>query len=127
VHDLKHTYGHRLRAAGVGFEDRKILLSNKSEHVTRHYSASEVGALIEASEKVCELREKDKSLILWWKERDSNPRPRHYECSPLPPERSHGSAFNHKSLILLTVLLTNIGRSAVASRDEPARADGGTG
>jgi hypothetical protein len=23
VHDLKHTYGHRLRAAGVGFEDRK--------------------------------------------------------------------------------------------------------
>lgn len=25
VHDLKHTYGHRLRVAGVGFEDRKVL------------------------------------------------------------------------------------------------------
>jgi integrase len=26
VHDLKHTYGHRLLAAGVGFEDRKLAL-----------------------------------------------------------------------------------------------------
>src|SRR5690242_6364342 len=25
VHDLKHTYGHRQRVAGVGFEDRKVL------------------------------------------------------------------------------------------------------
>ena len=55
VHDLKHTFGHRLRAAGVGFEDRKILLGHKSEHVTTHYSAPEIGALIQASEKVCEL------------------------------------------------------------------------
>ena len=55
VHDLKHTYGHRLRAAGVGFEDRKILLGHKSDHVTTHYSAPEIGALIEAAEKVCEL------------------------------------------------------------------------
>jgi integrase len=56
VHDLKHTYGHRLRAAGVGFEDRKILLGHKSDHVTTHYSAPEIGALIEASERVCELK-----------------------------------------------------------------------
>ena len=27
VRDLKHTYGHRFRAAGVGFEDRKLLWS----------------------------------------------------------------------------------------------------
>ena len=39
VHDLKHRYGHRLRAAGVGFEDRKLLLSHKAGHVTTHYSA----------------------------------------------------------------------------------------
>ena len=56
VHDLKHTYGHRLRVAGVGFEDRKVLLGHKSEHVTTHYSAPEIGALIDASEKVCALR-----------------------------------------------------------------------
>jgi integrase len=55
VHDLKHTDGHRLRVAGVGFEDRKVLLGHKSDHVTTHYSAPEIGALIEASERVCEL------------------------------------------------------------------------
>ena len=56
VHDLMHTYGHRLRGAGVGFEDRKVLLVHKSDHVTTHYSAPEIGSLIEASEKVCALR-----------------------------------------------------------------------
>ncbi len=55
VHDLKHTFGHRLRAAGIGFEDRKVLLGHKSEHVTTHYSAPEVGALVAAAERVCEL------------------------------------------------------------------------
>jgi integrase len=55
VHDLKHTYGHRLRTAGVGFEDRKLLLGHKSNHVTTHYSAPELGALIRASEMVCDL------------------------------------------------------------------------
>jgi integrase len=55
VHDLKHTYGHRLRATGVGFEDRKLLLGHKAGHVTTHYSAPELEALIQASEKVCEL------------------------------------------------------------------------
>ncbi len=54
VHDLKHTYGHRLRAPGVGFEDRKLLLGHKSNHVTTHYSAPELGALIRASEMVCD-------------------------------------------------------------------------
>jgi integrase len=55
VHDLKHTFGHRLRAAGIGFEDRKVLLGHKSDHVTTHYSAPEIGALIAAAEQVCEL------------------------------------------------------------------------
>ena len=55
VHDLKHTFGHRMRVAGVGFEDRKLLLSHKSDHVTTHYSAPEIGALISASERVCDL------------------------------------------------------------------------
>ena len=64
VHDLKHTYGHRLRVAGVGFEDRKVLLGHKSEHVTTHYSAPEIGALIEASEKVCALRSTQVSLAI---------------------------------------------------------------
>jgi integrase len=55
VHDLKHTFGHRLRVAGVSFEDRKLLLGHKAQHVTTHYSAPEIGALIEAAERVCQL------------------------------------------------------------------------
>lgn len=55
VHDLKHTYGYRLRAAGVQFEDRQVLLGHKSQNMTTHYSAANIGNLIAASEKVCEL------------------------------------------------------------------------
>jgi integrase len=56
VHDLRHTFGHRLRAAGVSFEDRQDLLGHKSERITTHYSAPDVARLIEAAEKVCERR-----------------------------------------------------------------------
>ncbi|MEQ1612906.1 MAG: site-specific integrase, partial [Hyphomicrobiaceae bacterium] len=48
VHDLKHTFGRRLRAAGVGFEDRQDLLGHKSARMTTHYSAAELTRLIEA-------------------------------------------------------------------------------
>jgi integrase len=52
VHDLKHTYGRRLRAADVSFEDRQDLLGHKSTRMTTHYSAAELSNLISASEKV---------------------------------------------------------------------------
>ncbi len=53
VHDLKHTYGRRLRAAGVSFEDRQDLLGHKSSRVTTHYSAPELINLLQASQRVC--------------------------------------------------------------------------
>ncbi len=53
VHDLKHTYGRRLRAMGVSFEDRQDLLGHKSNRVTTHYSAPELINLLQASERVC--------------------------------------------------------------------------
>jgi hypothetical protein len=53
VHDLKHTFGRRLRAAGVSFEDRQDLLGHRSGRITTHYSAAELGRLIAAVEKVC--------------------------------------------------------------------------
>jgi integrase len=31
VHDLKHTFGRRLRAAGVSFEDRQDLLGHRKD------------------------------------------------------------------------------------------------
>ena len=52
VHDLKHTFGRRLRAAGVSFEDRQDLLGHRSGRITSHYSAAELTSLIEAANKV---------------------------------------------------------------------------
>ena len=54
VHDLKHTFGRRLRAAGVSFEDRQDLLGHRSGRITTHYSAAELTRLIEAAESVCD-------------------------------------------------------------------------
>ncbi len=53
VHDLKHTFGRRLRAAGVSFEDRQDLLGHKSGRITTHYSQAELENLIAAVNKVC--------------------------------------------------------------------------
>lgn len=53
VHDLKHTFGRRLRAAGVSFEDRQDLLGHKSGRITTHYSAAELRNLIDAANRVC--------------------------------------------------------------------------
>lgn len=54
VHDLKHTFGRRLRAAGVSFEDRQDLLGHKSGRITTHYSAAELSNLLTAANKACE-------------------------------------------------------------------------
>jgi integrase len=51
-HDLRHTFGSRLRAAGVSFEDRQDLLGHKSQQMTTHYSAPDISRLLEAAEKV---------------------------------------------------------------------------
>jgi integrase len=64
VHDLKHTFGRRLRAAGVGFEDRQDLLGHKSGRITTHYSAAELHNLIKAANKVCERRSNSPILML---------------------------------------------------------------
>ena len=52
IHDLKHTFGRSLRAAGVTEEDRKALLGYKNGGITSHYSGAELGDLIEAANKV---------------------------------------------------------------------------
>ena len=51
VHGLKHTFGRRLRAAGVSFEDRQDLLGHKSQRITTHYSEAELANLIAAAER----------------------------------------------------------------------------
>lgn len=54
VHDLKHTFGRRLRAAGVSVETRKVLLGHKNGDITTHYSAPEIEELIDAANRICE-------------------------------------------------------------------------
>lgn len=60
VHDLKHTFDRRLRAAGMSFEDRQDFghksgrFGHKSGRITTRYSAAELANLIAAAEKACE-------------------------------------------------------------------------
>jgi integrase len=67
VHDLKHTFGRRLRAAGVSFEDRQDLLGHKSSRITTHYSQAELSNLIEAANRVCDLERHKTSPTTWLK------------------------------------------------------------
>jgi len=53
VHDLKHTCGRRLRAAGVSLETRKVLLGHRNGDITSHYSAPELRELIDAAQRIC--------------------------------------------------------------------------
>lgn len=64
VHDLKHTYGRRLRAAGVSFEDRQDLLGHRSGRITTHYSAAELTKLIEAANSVCDAGRSGPTLTI---------------------------------------------------------------
>jgi integrase len=52
VHDLKHTFGRRLRAAGVSFEDRQDLLGHRSGRITTHYSMAELANLVAAADSI---------------------------------------------------------------------------
>ncbi len=64
VHDLKHTFGRRLRAAGVSFEDRQDLLGHRSGRITTHYSAAELTNLVVAANKVCVRNSRNPVLTL---------------------------------------------------------------
>lgn len=51
-HDLRHTFGRRLRAAGVAQETRAALLGHTTGSITTHYSAAELLELYRAVEKI---------------------------------------------------------------------------
>jgi len=64
VHDSKHTFGRRLRAAGVSFEDRQDLLGHRSGRITTHYSAAELPGLIDAANSLCEREGNGPELVV---------------------------------------------------------------
>jgi integrase len=52
VHNLRHTFGRRLRGAGVPLETRKALLGHANGDITTHYSAAELAELLNAAERI---------------------------------------------------------------------------
>jgi len=65
VHNLRHTFGRRLRSAGIPLETRKMLLGHANGDITTHYSAAELSELINAAESiVCRGRTETPNLML---------------------------------------------------------------
>lgn len=56
LHDLRHTTGRRLRAAGVSNETRKDILGHESGDMTTHYSVAELKELLDAVELIADER-----------------------------------------------------------------------
>lgn len=63
-HDLKQTFGRRLRAAGVNFEDRQDLPGKKSGRITTHHIAAELEILMEAANKDCAVPQKSRTRFV---------------------------------------------------------------
>lgn len=105
VHDLKHTFGRRLRAAGVSFEDRQDLLGQEWADLRRttrrrslrtssppqRPSATRTPANLPQApgydvERASEMRGNFliEERVTWCRLRDSNPRPPDYKSGALP-------------------------------------------
>jgi integrase len=69
VHDLRHTFGSRLRYAGVSYEDRQDLLGHHAGRITTHYSRAEIERLIEAVETLCDTGKRKPEITLVRKDR----------------------------------------------------------
>ena len=54
VHDLRHTFGQRLREAGVSEEDRALLLGHAIAGMAQHYATATIVRLVAEANKVQE-------------------------------------------------------------------------
>jgi hypothetical protein len=48
----------------LSFEDRQDLLRHRSGRITTHYSATELGKLIDTANKVCDRTDKSELVVL---------------------------------------------------------------
>lgn len=62
VHDLRHTFGSRLRDAGVSEEDRALLLGHTTSSMAQHYAAATIERLVEVANSV--RHTKDRTTLL---------------------------------------------------------------
>jgi integrase len=58
VHDLRHTFGQRLRDAGVSEEDRALLLGHAVAGMPQHYASATVARLVEVANRVALTRDR---------------------------------------------------------------------
>ena len=54
VHDLRHTFATRLRAAGVPEEDRAAPLGHALRTMPEHYASADIGRLVDLANRVLE-------------------------------------------------------------------------
>lgn len=57
VHDLRHTFGQRLRDAGVSEEDRAVLLGHSKKSMPGHYATPTVARLVDLANRVAATRD----------------------------------------------------------------------
>jgi integrase len=57
VHDLRHTFACRLRAAGVSDEDRCALLGHATHSMSGHYASGDLGRLMRQANLVLDRQE----------------------------------------------------------------------
>jgi integrase len=57
IHDLRHTFACRLRAAGVPAEDREVLLGHANHSMAGHYASADVGRLLKQANVVLNREE----------------------------------------------------------------------
>lgn len=62
VHDLRHTFGQRLRDAGVSEEDRALLLGHAIAGMPQHYAAATIARLVDVANQVQGTR--DRTTVL---------------------------------------------------------------
>ena len=55
-YNLKHTFGRRLRSVDRPLETRKVLLHHTTGDITLHYSPARIQELIDAVEKLCDMK-----------------------------------------------------------------------
>ena len=56
VHDLRHSFACRLRAAGVSAEDREALLGHVNHSMAGHYASADVGRLLKQANLLLDRR-----------------------------------------------------------------------
>ena len=57
VHNLRHRFGHLLRAARISVEEHKARLWLKSQEITTHCSMPDIARLIQCVERTTEERD----------------------------------------------------------------------